>query len=139
MLCPEENFCSLLLRMRVTTLEDIAKISFGCLYPKCPNSTGPVYLLALHSLVNISCSYYRFKTSLRDVFSADRSYSGKLFCFLKLGGGWWGDDFSSLEAKEDIKVKTSVRTNQLKLHKQCLDLSDFRSGHFPFFDEQFFV
>lgn len=97
----------------------------------CPNSTSTVYWLALHSLVNKNWHYYSHKTYLRDFFFADRSYLGKLFFyFLKLGAEGWGGDFLSLKVKENIMVKTPEL--QLKLHKQCLDLSECRIGHFPF-------
>lgn len=105
-LCPEDKLSSLLLKMRLTALEDVAKISFGCLYPKCPNSASLIYWLALHFLVNKSSNYYSLKHSLRDFFFAARSYSEKnFFCFLKLGGEGWGSDLSNLEGKENVKVK----------------------------------
>lgn len=101
-LCPEENLWSVLLKMRVTAVEDVAKIYFGCFYPK--SSTSPVYWLALHSLVNKSCNYYSCKTSLRYFFFAH--IQENFFYFLKLWGGGWGGGFSNLEPKEYIKVKT---------------------------------
>lgn len=136
-LCPGEKFCSFLPGIRVTTMESVAKISFGYFYPKHTNSASPVYWLALYSLVNKGC----LMPSLRDFFFAARSYSEKYyfpvppppprpcsesFYFLKLRekGGW------HLKPKQKIQVK-KIRMNQLKVHKQCLDLPVCRMAISP--------
>lgn len=74
-LCAEEKLCSLLPGIRVTTRHGVAKIPFGYLYPKHPNSNSPVYSLALHSLVIKGCNYYNLTPSPRELFFAPRSYS----------------------------------------------------------------
>lgn len=81
LLCPGEKICSLLPGIRVTTMEDVTKISFGYLYPKHSNSASLVCWLALYSLVNKGCNYYSLMSSLRDFFFAARSYSENFFFF----------------------------------------------------------